>query len=170
MLCLRGSFPFRSKLDAVLAFIPVKRSTWTSRQIAGLRLMSKTKLPDRIRLSRREFLGISGIAGSGLLLGMHLADEAAADVNSSGAVLSPDAYLKIARDNSVTIIVPSSEMGQGVFTALPMILAEELDVAWENVIVGQQQCPGFLRTIKTNRSRSTRYAHQGRGDAMGRCG
>jgi len=97
--------------------------------------MSKTKLPDRIRLSRREFLGISGIAGSGLLLGMHLADEAAADVNSSGAVLSPDAYLKIARDNSVTIIVPSSEMGQGVFTALPMILAEELDVAWENVIV-----------------------------------
>ena len=98
-----------------------------------------SKLPDsspaRIRLSRREFLGISVIAGGGLILGMHLNHEAAADVTSSGSVLSPDAYLKIARNNSVTIIVPSSEMGQGVFTALPMILAEELDVAWENVIV-----------------------------------
>jgi isoquinoline 1-oxidoreductase beta subunit len=97
--------------------------------------MSKTDHPGRIRFSRREFLGTSVLAGGGLILGMHIAAKAADEVSPPGGVISPDAYLKIAEDNSVTIIVPSSEMGQGVFTALSMILAEELDVAWEDVIV-----------------------------------
>jgi len=103
-----------------------------------------------IRLSRREFLGASVFAGGGLILGIHFAEEAAGDVTSSGAVLSPDAYLKIAPDNSVTIVVPSSEMGQGVFTALPMILAEELDVAWEDVIVAQAPVDAVYRNPMFN--------------------
>lgn len=112
--------------------------------------MNKKKFPGRIRLSRREFLGTSVVVGSGLILGMNFADKAAGNITSSGAVLSPDAYLKIAPDNSVTIIVPSSEMGQGVFTALPMILAEELDVAWDDVIVAQAPVNEVYRNPRLN--------------------
>jgi isoquinoline 1-oxidoreductase beta subunit len=96
--------------------------------------MSKKNSSGRNRLSRREFLGASVLAGGGLILGIPLSGEAAGDA-ASHEIRSPAAFLKITPDNSVTIIVPSSEMGQGVFTALPMILAEELDVAWEDVIV-----------------------------------
>jgi isoquinoline 1-oxidoreductase beta subunit len=89
-------------------------------------------------LSRRDFLGATATVGGGLILALTLpgpagksnsakaATVAAAGPAGSGSQLN--AWLKIARDNSITIIVDRSEMGQGVYTALPMLLAEELEV------------------------------------------
>ena len=83
--------------------------------------------------SRREFL--SAAVGGGLILALTFparkfsaaaATVAASGDDKSGAQLN--AWLKISRDNSITIIVDRSEMGQGVYTALPMLLAEELDI------------------------------------------
>ena len=97
--------------------------------------MSRRIAPSHGRLNRREFLVASATAGSGLILGICFADRASGQDEFPREATQPSAYLKIAPDNSVTILVPSCEMGQGVFTALPMILAEELDVDWQDVIV-----------------------------------
>src|SRR5882672_5954678 len=92
-------------------------------------------------LSRRDFLNASATVGGGLILALTLpgrggkpnsaaaagtASAAAGTGHQSGSQLN--AWLKIARDNSITVIVDRSEMGQGVYTALPMLLAEELNI------------------------------------------
>ncbi|HWX35773.1 MAG TPA: molybdopterin cofactor-binding domain-containing protein [Steroidobacteraceae bacterium] len=82
-------------------------------------------------LSRRDFLNATAAAGGGLILALSLPGRAgnsksAAAAAQSGAQLN--AWLKIGRDNSITVIVDRSEMGQGVYTALPMLLAEELHI------------------------------------------
>ncbi len=82
--------------------------------------------------SRRQFLKTSALAGGGLLLGFHipafgkLAGNAATD-------FIPNAFLRIGTDGIITVIVNHSEMGQGSYTALPMMLADELDADWGNV-------------------------------------
>ncbi|MCA3188129.1 MAG: xanthine dehydrogenase family protein molybdopterin-binding subunit [Cupriavidus sp.] len=83
-------------------------------------------------LSRRSFLKISGLAGSGFALGIVGMDAALAQAPAK-PVAPPQAFLTIAPDNTVTIAVNRLEFGQGVHTALPMALAEELDVDWKNV-------------------------------------
>jgi isoquinoline 1-oxidoreductase beta subunit len=92
-------------------------------------------------LSRRQFLGASLAAGGALLVGWRgvFAQEAAA---TDGA-LGP--FVRIGTDGLVTIGARGAEIGQGVKTALPMLIAEELDVAWENVRV--EQLPLGLVTI-----------------------
>lgn len=84
-------------------------------------------------LSRRSFLKISGLAGSGFALGIVGMDAALAQQAPARPVAPPQAFLTIAPDNTVTIAVNRLEFGQGVHTALPMALAEELDVDWKNV-------------------------------------
>lgn len=90
-------------------------------------------------LSRRDFLNATVTAGGGLIIALTLpgaagkANSAIAAAAGAGArarqsVSQLNAWLKIARDNSITVIVDRSEMGQGVYTALPMLLAEELDI------------------------------------------
>ena len=86
-------------------------------------------------LSRREFLKFTTLAGSGLTLavvlpgcGSHPAATAA-----QGPLVMP--FVRIAPDNTVTVICKHVEAGQGVWTGLPAILAEELDAAWEQVRV-----------------------------------
>jgi isoquinoline 1-oxidoreductase beta subunit len=84
-------------------------------------------------MSRRQFVKSSVLAGGGLLLACHLpihVRDAAAAVDT---VFAPNAYLRIGTDDSVTIIVNKSEMGQGVYTSLPMLLAEELCCDWKRV-------------------------------------
>ena len=78
-------------------------------------------------LSRREFVAAGVAAGAGLVIGFYLPHG----TRSGGKVFSPNAYLRITPDNKVTIVVARSEMGQGVRTALPMILAEELEADWK---------------------------------------
>ncbi len=75
--------------------------------------------------TRRDFLKVSLLAGSALTIGFRLDDTAyAAD---PAAPFQPNGWVRIDRDGSVTVTVGKSEMGQGVRTSLPMILAEELD-------------------------------------------
>jgi isoquinoline 1-oxidoreductase beta subunit len=88
------------------------------------------------RPGRRLFLKASAVAGGGLLIGFHLplaqrAGEAAAAANE----FVPNAWIRIDADDTVTLRVASSEMGQGVYTAIPMLLAEELECDWTRIKV-----------------------------------
>ena len=84
-------------------------------------------------LSRRSFLKITGLAGGGLALGIAGVESAQAQGAAAKPATPPQAFLRIAPDNTVTVAVNRLEFGQGVHTALPMALAEELDVDWQNV-------------------------------------
>ena len=87
-------------------------------------------------LSRRAFLNSSALAGGGLVLGLHLPQPArSADALRPGDVpaLRLNAFVRIGPDNSVTVVVNHSEMGQGPYTSVPMMVAEELDADWSKV-------------------------------------
>jgi len=91
-------------------------------------------------LDRREFLRSSAATGAVLLIGFHLDARAGTDPaaeQEKPAVNPFDAWVRITPDNHVTLILAKSEMGQGVITSLPMILAEELCVDWKQVGIEQ---------------------------------
>ncbi|HEY5552171.1 MAG TPA: molybdopterin cofactor-binding domain-containing protein [Opitutaceae bacterium] len=92
-------------------------------------------------MTRRTFIKVGALAGGGLLIGTYLrfgSDAAVAqEAVSGGASFAPNAFIRIAPDGTVSLIAPNTEMGQGAKTALPMILAEELDVDWEKVEITQ---------------------------------
>ena len=103
-------------------------------------------------LSRREFVG-AGIAGAaGLVIGFYLPHKGASERES----FSPNAYLRITPDNKVTIVVARSEMGQGVRTALPMILAEELEADWKQIEIEQAGASTLFGDQTTGGSASIR--------------
>ncbi len=93
-----------------------------------------------LTLDRRAFLKTSTAGGAGLLIGFHLCGYAYTDPAAEQEKKTPnpfDAWVHISPENRVTLILAKSEMGQGVMTALPMILAEELSVDWKKVTVEQ---------------------------------
>jgi len=103
-------------------------------------------------LSRREFVAAGVAAGAGLVIGFYLPHG-----NSSGKeTFSPNAYLRITPDNKVTIVVARSEMGQGVRTALPMILAEELEADWKLIEIEQAGASTLFGDQTTGGSASIR--------------
>jgi isoquinoline 1-oxidoreductase subunit beta len=104
-------------------------------------------------LSRREFVTAGIAAGAGLVIGFYLPHK-----SSSGNVdsFSPNAYLRITPDNKVTIVVARSEMGQGVRTALPMILAEELEADWKQIAIEQAGASTLFGDQTTGGSASIR--------------
>jgi isoquinoline 1-oxidoreductase beta subunit len=85
-------------------------------------------------LNRREFLKVGVAAGGGMLIGIYLPQLNSWEAGSAKQ-FHPNAFLRITADGMVTVILGKSEMGTGIYTALPMMLAEELDAAWENVRV-----------------------------------
>ena len=86
--------------------------------------------------TRRALLQTAAAAGGVLLVGFHVPRTAAAAINTPpGAPFAPDAFIRIDRQGMVTLIMPQVEMGQGIYTAIAMILAEELDARWEQVRV-----------------------------------
>lgn len=85
------------------------------------------------KMSRRQFMKSSALAGGGLLLACHLPFGICDAAAAGDAVFAPNAFLRIGTDESVTVIVNKSEMGQGVYTSLPMLLAEELCCDWKRV-------------------------------------
>jgi len=91
-------------------------------------------------VNRRQFIKVSALAGGGLLVGTYLRfgnSVAYAETASAADPFAPNAFISIAPSGAVSIIAPNSEMGQGIKTGLPMIVAEELDVAWEHVTIVQ---------------------------------
>jgi isoquinoline 1-oxidoreductase subunit beta len=96
-------------------------------------------VPQRAPVSRRSFLKTSALAGGGLMISFGW-------LNSLASVIKPEVpetlaelngFLKIAANGMVTIMSPNPEGGQNVKTSMPIIVAEELDVDWKNVIVEQ---------------------------------
>ncbi|MEZ0483316.1 xanthine dehydrogenase family protein molybdopterin-binding subunit [Fibrella aquatica] len=95
--------------------------------------------------SRRNFLKVAVAAGGGLFLGFNWTDaEAAAE--ASAATTAPgvgfNSYLSINPQGIITILSPNPEVGQGIKTAFPIVVAEELDADWKNVIVEQAPLDG----------------------------
>jgi isoquinoline 1-oxidoreductase beta subunit len=90
-----------------------------------------------VGVDRREFLRTTGLAGAGLLIGFNL--PGTDEVSTIPADFAPNAYLRIGPDGAVTLFADQVEMGQGVMTALPMIVAEELDADWSKVTVERLQ-------------------------------
>ena len=93
-------------------------------------------------MSRRVFLRSTAVAGAGLTLGLYFGDAVAQTSGpgktvgtSAAGRFEPNAFLRVGRDNTVTVVVKHLEMGQGVYTGLPTLVAEELDAAWSQVRV-----------------------------------
>ncbi len=88
------------------------------------------------KVSRRYFLKASALAGGGLLMGFTLMKCApGADGDEEAMDFSLNPYVRIDTDGTVTILAPNPEIGQGVKTSLPLIVAEELDVNWKTIRV-----------------------------------
>src|SRR6266568_1044559 len=98
-----------------------------------------TNLTTMKPVNRREFLRVSSIVGGGLLLASYVETLEAASVFTSAAApeFVPNAFIRMTPDGIVTIVAKNPEIGQGVKTMLPMLIADELDVEWKNVRVEQ---------------------------------
>jgi isoquinoline 1-oxidoreductase beta subunit len=105
-------------------------------------------------ISRREFVIAGAAAGTGLVLWFYLPHGGR---NPGAGAFAPNAYLRIAPDGKITVVVARSEMGQGVQTSLPMILAEELEADWSQITIEQagastlfgDQTTGGSASVKT---------------------
>lgn len=87
-------------------------------------------------ISRRTFVVTAGVAGAGMLLGVRIPEHrrlAVGDTAPTADAFAPNAWIRLDENGDVTILVHKSEMGQGVWTALPMIVAEEMDADWRRV-------------------------------------
>jgi isoquinoline 1-oxidoreductase beta subunit len=88
-------------------------------------------------VNRRSFLRVTSLAGGGVLLGLYMKPEKASAQFGPAAPPEPHNYIKIAPDGTVTIMAKDPELGQGVKTMLPMLIAEELDADWKHVKIEQ---------------------------------
>lgn len=92
------------------------------------------------KLSRRDFLKATGMAGSGLMLAIGLPTDGGSGVPLAHAQQAqakapspPAAFVRIGSDDTVTVLINKLEFGQGVFTSMAMLLAEDLDADWNKV-------------------------------------
>lgn len=115
-------------------------------------------------LSRRGFLKGSAVLGGGLLVAFVIpgGHRFALGAENQGNVFAPNAFLRIGNDNSVTVLLGHSEMGQGIWTGLTMLIAEELDADWSKIRVehapasaAEYGLPGFGGMQITGGSTST---------------
>jgi isoquinoline 1-oxidoreductase beta subunit len=111
-------------------------------------------------ITRRAFLSSSAAAGCGLLLALRIPELEAEGLVERPAVFEPNAYLSIAPDDTITIFVIRHEMGQGVRTLLPMMIAEELEanparIRLEQAVTGPRFAGIRLHTSGSGSSRGT---------------
>ena len=127
------------------------------------------------QLDRRSFLKVTSLAGGGLMLGLYTTETLAqrGGGGRGGAPAPqppPDTYITINPDNTFTIIAQNPETGQGIKAALPMIIADEFDVDWEQVRIQQadldpkygRQIEGGSTAIPTNYQRLRQVGASGR--------
>ena len=116
-------------------------------------------------ITRRKFLKHSGVTGA-VVLGAHVVPNpmiAAVRAQDAGQAIQPNLFVRIASDGTVTITCSRSEMGQGVRTGIPMILADELEADWQRVNIWQapgdetRYDPAGKDGQNTDGSRSTRH-------------
>jgi isoquinoline 1-oxidoreductase subunit beta len=110
-------------------------------------------------INRRDFLKLSGLASAGLMLSINFLDSKIAKASPDApATFEPNVYLKIGSDNKIIIMAKNPEIGQGVKTSMPQIIAEELEVDWSKIEIQQgvldnrygAQFAGGSTGIKTN--------------------
>lgn len=85
--------------------------------------------------SRRDFLKVGTVGGGGLVVAFVVPGARRLAMAQETVAFAPNAFLRIGSDDSVTVLLSHSEMGQGVWTALPMLIAEELDADWSKIKV-----------------------------------
>ena len=92
-------------------------------------------------LDRRDFLRVTSVAGGGLLIGTWLDYRLPTDLHAAerpaDADFTPNAFIRITPDGRITIMAKNPEIGQGVKTSMPQLIAEELDVVWESITIEQ---------------------------------
>jgi len=129
--------------------------------------MSKTSQSVLENLSRRQFIINSAYVGAGLSIGFYLSacsDDKKSTAQSSAKsaatagdataaknaneIFAPNAFIRIKPDNSVSLVMKHFEMGQGTYTGLATILAEELDASWDQVVV--EAAPANVKLYKNN--------------------
>ncbi|OAI11780.1 hypothetical protein A1507_19830 [Methylomonas koyamae] len=115
-----------------------------------------------INPARRDFLKTSAIAGGGLVLGFYFdvasgAGKVLAKSNNQDQAgeFRPNAFIRIAPDGKVTLISKQPEIGQGIKTSLPMVIAEELEVDWQDVVIVQGDLDPIYGSQSAGGSRST---------------
>lgn len=106
------------------------------------------------RLSRRSFLQVTALAGGGMLIGTYIEPKASAQQPAPKTPPDPNAFIRIAPDGTVTLVSRNPEIGQGIKTMLPMMIAEELDVDWKTVKVEQADLDARYGLQSTGGSRA----------------
>lgn len=109
-----------------------------------------------VNQSRRNFIKLSITSSGGLALGFILPGCVDADTSVNTETFSPNAWLTIETDGQITIILTQSEMGQGVMTSMPVLVAEELDADWNKIIVKQAPVDPVYGWQGTGGSKSVR--------------
>jgi isoquinoline 1-oxidoreductase beta subunit len=123
------------------------------------------------KVSRRTFLKVSGLVGGGLVLAFYVGEKDVALANAKAKDFAPNAFLRISPEGTITLYSKAPEIGQGIKTAFPMIIAEELDADWAHVKVEQaainpavygRQSAGGSRSIPTSWDQLRRAGAVGR--------
>jgi isoquinoline 1-oxidoreductase beta subunit len=123
-----------------------------------------------LQIDRRTFLRVSALAGGGFMIAAYIdpLDGLLAQGRQGGPPLAPNAFVRITADGRVTIVGKNPEIGQGIKTTLPMLIAEELDVRGvghrragrpRREAIGAQSAGGRPRCPATSR-RCARWARR----------
>src|SRR6266702_5365951 len=114
--------PCRETSAAAARMCESARESSTRRMV----LRTARKGPDMtVDLSRRQFLSASAALGGGLLIGFR---TGAAHTAEGATTFTPNAFIRIGSDGQIVLTMPYVEMGQGTYTSIPMLIAEELEV------------------------------------------
>lgn len=117
--------------------------------------MTEAKPKSRLRTwTRRGFLASAGVVGGGLALGLTLSPnrlQIASDAVLDGDEVLLNTWVKIAPDNTITVIMPHSELGQGAGTGLAQMLAEEMEADWDTIRI--QQAPATDEYVNSDLAR-----------------
>lgn len=105
------------------------------------------------KISRRSFLKASAVAGSGLVLAIHLPGCSSQQQDLAQAS-DLNAFVRISPDDTISIVFPCSEMGQGSSTGLPMILADEMEADWEKVRIAASPVADAFRNPRNHAQRT----------------